>query len=256
MLTLTIGMALFCGVASLAGGFIDAIAGGGGLLTMPALLVCGVPPHIALGTNKVGACMGTTVALYNFAANKLVSWRLVVYGLGFSLAGSWAGSLLAISLPQETLAKILVILLPCAMVVTILPSRKDQAEKKHITGWKFWLGLPLVCAAIGIYDGFFGPATGSFLILALHWILGLGLVSASGTAKAFNLGSNLSAAVSFILHGAVFWPLALLMAACLMLGNWLGSLMAIRIGPKAVRRFLIVSLALLMVTLIWQYFIM
>lgn len=256
MLTLTFGMAFFCGIASLLGGFIDAIAGGGGLLTMPALLICGVPPHMALGTNKIGACLGTAVALTNFAKNRLVNWPMVIYGLGFSLAGSWFGSLLALALPSAILAKILIILLPCAMIATLLPPKKEQNREYTNRDLKFWFLLPLVCLTIGLYDGFFGPATGSFLILGLHWVIGMGLVRASGTAKAFNLASNFSAGLSFIWHGAVFWSLALLMAACLMLGNWLGSSLAIRIGSRAVRKFLVISLLLLLVTLIWQYFIM
>lgn len=255
-MTITLGIAFFCGIASLLAGFIDSIAGGGGLLTIPALLICGLPPHIALGTNKIGACLGTMVALWNFAVNKLVHWRMVIYGLAFSLIGSWGGSLLALAIPPQTLGKALLILLPCGMVATILPYRKSKPRPPEIKGWKFWLGLPLVCFAIGLYDGFFGPATGSFLILGLHWILGMGLVAASGTAKAFNLGSNLSAGISFIWHGQVFWPLSFLMAACLMTGNWLGSAFAIRIGARAVRRFLLLSLLLLLLTLIWQYFVM
>lgn len=250
----TFFIGIFCGAASLAGGFIDAIAGGGGLLTMPALLICGVPPHIALGTNKIGALMGTSVALYNFTVSHLVKWRLVVYGLGFSLLGSWAGSLLALHLDANLLGKILVGLLPFAMLVTLIPQGRKKPASLEITGWKFWLLLPLICAAIGCYDGFFGPATGTFLILGLHWALGLGLIQSSATAKAFNLGSNFSAAVSFGWHGAVFWPLAILMAICLMTGNWLGSRLAIKIGAKAVRVFLIISLMLLLITLCLQYF--
>lgn len=256
MLTMTAGMGIFCGFASLVGGFIDAIAGGGGLLTMPALLICGVPPHIALGTNKVSASMGTIVSLYNFSRNKLVNWRMVWYGLGFSLLGSWLGSLMALAIPQENLARIIVILLPCAMFLTILPPRKNKSDSFRLEGWKFWLLLPMVCVLIGFYDGFFGPGTGSFLILALHWVLGMELVMASGTAKAFNLGSNLSATLSFIIHNAIFWSLAILMASCLMLGNWLGSNLAIKVGSGAVRKFLVISLLLLMLSLIWQYFIL
>lgn len=243
-----------CGIAALAGGFIDAIAGGGGLLTVPALLICGVPPHIALGTNKISAFLGTSVALFNFARNGLVRWRLAFYGIAFSLAGSWAGTLLAIRLDSALLGKILIFLLPLAMAVTLLPSRKNSEEEKRVTGLKFWIYLPLLAFAMGVYDGFFGPGTGSFLILGLHWILGLGLVGASGTAKAFNLASNFSGAVSFAIHGMVNWPLGVVMAACLMIGNWGGSTLAIKIGSKAVRRFLIISLLLLLGTLIQQYF--
>lgn len=252
---ITLSCWIFCACAALAGGFIDAIAGGGGLLTMPALMISGVPPHVALGTNKVSAFMGTTVSLYNYARNGMVRWHLVVCGLGFSLAGSWAGAMLAMRVDAAVLAKIIVILLPFAMLMTFLPPRKKAVPVAPESGLRFWIILPLVCVGVGFYDGFFGPGTGSFLILGLHWCLKLDLITASGTAKAFNLGSNFSGALSFIWHGAVHWPLGLLMSACLMLGNWLGSKFAIRVGPQAVRRFLVVSLMLLLGTLVWQYFL-
>ncbi len=172
----------------------------------------------------------------------------------FSLIGSWAGTLLAIRLDSALLGKILVFLLPLAMVVTLIPSRENSEVETPVDGVKFWLYLPLLAFCMGVYDGFFGPGTGSFLILGLHWILGMELVGASGTAKAFNLASNFSGAVSFVIHGMVNWPLGLTMAVCLMLGNWAGSSFAIKIGAKAVRRFLIVSLLLLLGTLIQQYF--
>lgn len=244
-----------CCAAALAGGFIDAISGGGGLLTIPALLLTGVPPHFALGTNKVSACLGTTIALINFSANHLVKWRLVACGIGFSLAGSWIGSLIAMHIESGALGKILIFLLPLGMVVTLIPNKKGAEAEKEVTGARFWLALPLICLLIGAYDGFFGPGTGSFLILALHWILGMGLVRASATAKAFNLGSNVSGAVSFIWHGVVMWPLALSMGACFMAGNWAGSSLAIKVGARAVRRFLVLSLFLLLATLVWEYFI-
>lgn len=254
MITITFLGYTVCLVAALTGGFIDAIAGGGGLLTMPALLLAGVPPHMALGTNKIGACLGTTVALINFSANHLVRWRMVAGGLGFSILGSWLGSVLALHMDSALLGKIIIALLPVGMIATLIPPRKEASTEMREAGFKFWSLLAAVCLGIGLYDGFFGPATGSFLILALYWVLKLDLIHASATAKAFNLGSNASAAVAFAWNGAVAWKLAVLMAACLMLGNWIGSRMAIRVGSKVVRRFLVVSLLLLMVSLILRYF--
>lgn len=244
-----------CGVAALAGGFIDAIAGGGGLLTVPALLVCGVPPHVALGTNKISAFLGTVVSLINFAVNGLVRWRIAVCGVAFSLLGSWLGALLVSRVDSSALGRIIVFFLPFAMIATLIPSRGKNAEDRPIAGVKFWLLLPLVALLLGFYDGFFGPGTGTFLILALHWVIGLGLVGATATAKSLNLASNFSGAVSFIWFGMVNWELGLTMAVCLMLGNWAGSAFAIRIGEKAVRRFLLVSLGLLMGSLIYEYFL-
>lgn len=255
MLTITISCAVICACAALAGGFIDAISGGGALLTIPALLLTGVPPHLALGTNKVGACMGTTISLYNFARHGLVSWRLALWGIPFSFIGSWIGTLIALYLNSELLGKIIVVLLPLAMLLTVLPSKRRQTDGLHPEGLRFWLILPLVCLTVGCYDGFFGPGTGSILILLLHWVLRMDLIASSANAKTFNLASNFSASVSFIWHGVVIWPLALLMGACFMLGNWLGSAVAIKAGSGAVRKFLLISLLLLLASLVWQYFL-
>lgn len=257
MPALTLTTAVACGGAALAGGFIDAIAGGGGLLTVPALLLTGVPPHLALGTNKVSCSLGTAVALGTFARSHLVLWRLALAGLAFSLLGAWFGSLLALRVDPAVLGKILVGLLPVGMLLTLAPRRRREAGPvaPPLSGPRLWLLTPLVCLAIGVYDGFFGPGTGSFLILALHWVLNIGLIEASATSKVLNLGSNVGAVVAFVWHGSVFWPLAALMTACSMLGNWFGSRTAIRVGAAAVRRFLMVSLGLLLVTLIWRYFV-
>lgn len=253
MLTLT--TFIFCSMAALVAGFIDAIAGGGGLITVPALMLGGLPPHFVLGTNKISASLGTMVALFNFATHRLVHWRVAFFGLAFSICGSWAGASLTMYLSPELLGKILIFLLPLGMIATFVPPSNKELSPKKITGIKFWLYIPLICALIGVYDGFFGPGTGSFLILALHWILGMNLLEASGTTKALNLGSNIGGAFSFIWHNSINWPLGISMACCLMLGNWLGSSFAIKVGAKAVRRFLFIALFLLLATLVYQNFI-
>lgn len=252
---LTVTTALICGLAALAGGCIDAISGGGGLLTIPALLFCGIPPHFALGTNKVSACMGTAISLINFSRHHLVQWHMAAMGIPFSLIGSWLGSLLALWLNPQILGKILIGLLPVAMILTLLPPKKRKDDQQVVKDWHFWLLLPLVCLSVGCYDGFFGPGTGSILILLLHWVMGQNMLHASATAKAFNLASNISAAISFVWHGAVFWHLGLLMGGAFIIGNLAGSVIAIRAGSAIVRKFLLLSLLLLLGSLIWQYFI-
>ncbi len=246
-------------LSAFVGGFIDAIAGGGGLVTMPALLLSGVPPHMTLGCNKVSACLGTCTALGNFARSGLVRWRVALTGIAFSLLGSFAGSEMALRLDPSILGKILVALLPVGICAVLLPPRERRRTTTRATtpqqGARFWLPVALVCLALGIYDGFFGPGTGSFLILAFHWVLRMELMEASATSKVLNLASNLSGTLVFIYGGVVLWRLALPMAAACCLGNWLGSRMAIRIGSVAVRRFLTVSLSLLLLTLVWQYFL-
>ena len=260
MFTVSVLVCALCSLASFAAGFLDAIAGGGGLFTLPAVLLAGVPPHLALGTNKFAATLGTLVALGNFARNHLVQWRMALYGLFFSLAGAWLGSRLTLYLDAAQLGKILVALLPLGMFATLMPRKErsdaaDNATPKGGDGWRFYLLIPPVCFAIGAYDGFFGPGTGSFLILAFHWILGTSLLSASATAKVLNLTSNFGALCVFLFTGNIIWPLAICMAVASMLGNWLGSRTAIRVGSDVVRRFLLVSLSILLLTLVWRYFI-
>ncbi len=252
MFELTLGVLALCAPAAFAAGFIDSIAGGGGLITIPALLVAGVPPHVALGTNKVQACVGTTVSVLMYAHGHLVAWRLALLGLPFSLAGSALGSNLALWLDSGTLGRVLILLLPAAMVAVLLPRRREGPSLSP-GGARLWLLTPLTGLCVGCYDGFFGPGTGTFFILAFHWLLRLSLVQASATAKVLNLASNFSAMVVFVWSGKVLWPLALCMLCCSVAGNWLGSRTAMRVGAKAVRVFLAVSLLLLTLTLAWRY---
>ena len=170
-----------------------------------------------------------------------------------ALAGSALGSRLALHLDADTLGKTLIVLLPLAMLVTLIP-RKDRDMPLVSGGPRLYVLAPLCCLAVGVYDGFFGPATGCFFILSLHLLVRVHLLQASATTKVLNLASNAGAAIVFILSGDVAWTLALCMAAGSISGNWLGSRMAIRIGGALVRRALIVSLSLLMISLIWSTF--
>lgn len=244
-----------CSLASFMAGIVDSIAGGGGLLTMPALLLAGVPPHLALGTNKFASTLGTGLALVNFTRSGLVLWRVAALGVGFSLAGAYGGSLLALRMDSAVLGKTLAVLLPVAVLATLMPGRGEHgAERFTARGCRFWLLMPPAAMLVGAYDGFFGPGTGSFFILIFHWTLRMGLIEASATTKAFNLASNIGALSAFLMAGEVWFALALPMAGAGMAGNWLGSRMAIRAGAGMVRKFLAVSLSLLMLSLVWRYF--
>lgn len=255
MLTISFTVIAFCTTASFVAGIIDSIAGGGGLITLPAILISGVPPHFALGTNKFAATIGTSVAVANFARSHLVQWRMALWGLGFTLAGSWAGAMLTQQFDSAQLGKILVLLLPFAMLTILLPMKDSGKNQSLPCDWRFWILLPATCFVLGAYDGFFGPGTGSFLILAFYWMLGTGLLAASATAKVINLASNIGAFFVFLWNGQILWPLAFAMAAGSMLGNWLGSRLAIKIGPALVRKILLLSLLILLATLIWRYFL-
>ena len=237
---------LFCTCAAFVAGFIDSIAGGGGLITIPALLLSGLPPQLALGTNKVGCCLGTGVAMLNFARSNLILWRLALLGVGFSLVGAGIGTELALYISPDLLGKVLVLLLPFAMLATLMPKKK-QKNPPLTSGRRYWILAPLCFLIVGIYDG--------FLILALHWVLRISLLEASATSKVMNFASNLGAMILFIWNGAVIWSVGLPMMAANIAGNWLGSRLAIKVGTEAVRRFRWVSLSLLLATLIWRFFI-
>ena len=242
----------FLAVAAFLAGLIDSVAGGGGLISLPATLLAGVPPQLALGTGKFMAAMGTTASFITYARNGAVIWRLAAIGAFFSLAGSVVGSYTVLFVDNALLGKIILVLLPIAALFTFMPVKRDRPQK--IPNSKIvYVITPLICTGIGFYDGFFGPGTGSFMLLALHLFLGLGLVAASGTAKAFNLASNISSLVVFLLNGKVYFFIALPMALANVAGNIIGSRMALRGGPQVIRRMLLVSLALLFISLAWRY---
>lgn len=246
---------LFLSAAGFLAGFVDAVAGGGGLITLPALLVANVPPHLALGTNKFQSMCGTSFALANFARKAKVVWKIAAVGIPFALVGSMIGAKLVLTISQAALAKVIVILLPPVALLVffskgIISGEKDGGEK----GWLAFVITPIICFGIGMYDGFLGPGTGTFLILALVLFSKLNLVNASATAKTFNLASNVGAFVTFVMSGYVYYPYALAMAAANIAGNIIGSHYAMKHGSGFIRKILLVSLTLLFVYLAWKYF--
>ncbi len=249
-----LGTILFLSLAGFFAGLIDSVAGGGGLISLPATLVAGVSPQMALGTGKFMAALGTTASFVTYARNGAVAWRIAAAGVLFSLAGSSLGARVALFVDNAVLGKVMLVLLPVAALLTFFPVKKTE-QKQRSGPAALYVLTPLVCAAVGFYDGFFGPGTGSFMLLALHFFLGLGLIAASGTAKAFNLASNISGLIIFLIHGKVLFIIAVPMAIANIAGNIVGSRIALRGGPAVVRRMLLVSLVLLFATLIWRYVI-
>ena len=234
-------------------GFIDSIAGGGGLISMPAMLLCGVPPHAALGTGKFASTLGSLTSLWTFARNRLVVLRIAPAGFASAFAGGMAGAAIAMYIDSAVMGKLLVFLLPVGMAISLFSGKFVVQEgdlPDHLWGRVISLGF-----LIGIYDGFFGPGTGSFFIIAQHLILRMGLVRASATAKVFNLASNAGAFAVFASWGAPLYTLGIPCAAANILGNQLGTHLAIRIGPRVVRIFLYVTLTILLFSLLYRFFL-
>ena len=234
-------------------GFIDSIAGGGGLLMVPALLMAGLPPQLALGTNKFSSTLGTSMAVANFIHRKKVVFKIVGIGLFFTLLGGFLGGKAILALDPSTVGKVIVGLLPVGIAAVLVP-KKNSVSKPPAQGRELWVIVPLICLILGFYDGFFGPGAGSFLALGFHFLLRLDLVQSTANAKVFNFLSNLSALTAFLMAGKVIFSIGLPMAVCAMGGNYIGSHLAIKKGDRFIRFCLIGVLFLLLISLAAKYF--
>jgi uncharacterized membrane protein YfcA len=218
-------------VTALCAGTIDAIAGGGGLLTVPALLTAGLPPHLALGTNKGQSVWGSGAAMVEFFRAGRVDTRQAAFTFPLGLAGATVGVQLVLLLDATALRPIVIALLIGAAVLRIVrkPSRADGAS-----GPRPWIAAALALG-IGAYDGFFGPGTGTFLVVGFVTLCGRSLVHATADAKVVNFASNLAAVAAFAHEGDVMWQVALPMAAGQLVGGILGARLALKGGARLIR---------------------
>jgi uncharacterized membrane protein YfcA len=240
---LTVALCCILAVVAFLAGFIDAIAGGGGLLTLPVLLLTGVAPHFTLGTNKAQSIFGSGMALLRFSRTALLDRRRVAQGFLGGMMGAMVGGKLALLIDPAVLQGVVVALLG-AVAVSMVVYRPPAVRLLAVTH-PWWLSA-LVALGIGAYDGFFGPGTGTFLIIAYTLIWRDPLDQASANAKVVNFASNLGALLTFALSGKVLWPLALPMIAGQAAGGWLGAHVTVRHGQGLVRVMVVlVSLALI-----------
>ena len=224
-------------------GFVDAIAGGGGLIALPALLWAGIPPLQALATNKLQGSFGTATATYNFARKGYLDWRSLWPAVSMTLTGAVAGTLSVQFLPGSLLERIIPLLLALFAIYFLFSPRVGDADAKQ----RVSIALFAVSAGFGLgfYDGFFGPGTGSFFTAAFVILLGYSLTHAVAGTKLLNFTSNISSLAVFALGGHVLWGLGLAMGLAQMAGAWLGSQLAIQHGSRVIRPLLVaVSLAL------------
>lgn len=228
-------------------GAIDAMAGGGGLLTIPALLAIGVPPVSAIATNKLQSAMGTSGAVVAFARKGHIDFcRYALPAFG-AFVGSACGAWLLQRVDPSFLGGIIPVLLIAMAAYFLVAPRMSEEDSHHRIGP---FALAGVIAAIGMYDGFFGPGTGSFMTTALVALGGLGVVRATAQTKLFNLSSNLAALAVMISGGHILWIAGLAMAVANILGGQLGAHAAMRFGGRAVRPVLVVMCLALTVKLL------
>ena len=232
-------------------GFVDSIAGGGGLISLPAYLLAGLPTHLAIGTNKLSSACGTSLTTIRFIRKGLVRWKLALPGVAAAMLGSSLGSRLSLAADERLIRGLLLAVLPIAAFLVL--NRRlfpDREQDEEVSPRRTLLVCLISALVIGFYDGFYGPGTGTFLIVAFTVFAKLSVGTANAQAKVINLTTNLTALAVFLRGGTVLAPLGLAAAGCNMLGNYLGSGLAMSKGAKITRPIILGVLALLLVKLV------
>lgn len=239
---------IVCPLVFLAG-FVDAVAGGGGIISIPAYLIAGLPPHFASGTNKLAMCFGTSLSSFKYIKSGKVNTIIACSAAIGSLLGAYIGSSVALYLSSDMLEKLLLFALPIAGLFLVFKrgfcdgdGKYKQQSKKKLMLLSFIIGI-----FIGAYDGLIGPGTGTFLIMAFTAVLGTDLLISSGCAKVANLASNFASVIVYLLGGKIIFPIALTAAIFTMSGNYLGAHIAIKGGTKYIKLVMIFVLILLFI---------
>lgn len=242
---LLIGVGVFCA------SFMDAIGGGGGIISVPVYLLAGLPAHYALGTNKLSSCLGTVASTVRYIKNKYVDWGLAIPSILLALVGAHLGTSLQIVVNEDYLKYLLILVLP-AVAVLLLRQKKFPEERGQIGLWPQRLIVWSASFVIGAYDGFYGPGTGTFLLLVFCNFAKMDLRTASGNVKLVNLSSNIGALVTSALAGKVLAPVGLIAAVFSIAGHYIGAGLTIKNGSKIVKPVIFVVLGLLAVKIILE----
>ncbi len=246
---LTARMLLIVLVGVFLASFVDGVAGGGGIISVPTYFLAGLPAHLALGTNKLSSGIGTVVSTLRFIRGGYVDWPLAVPSIVLALFGAHLGTRLQLALDERALKWLLLAVLPIVALV-VLRQKMFSEEPGDIDRRRQALIVLAASLVVGAYDGFYGPGTGTFLILIYCSLAKMDLRTASGNVKLVNLASNVGALATSLLAGKVFIVLGLIGAAASVAGHYLGSGLAIRDGSKIVRPVILLVLALLAIKVI------
>jgi len=244
-IVLLIGVGVFCA------SFVDAIGGGGGIISVPIYLLTGLPPHFALGTNKMSSCIGTAASTYRYIRNGFVNWGLALPAIVFALGGSYIGTRLQLMMDEKYLQYLLLCVLPI-VAIFVMKQKKLPEESGDIAPWKQRAIILTAAFVIGIYDGFYGPGTGTFLLLVFCNLAKMDIRTASGSVKIVNLSSNIGGLMTSLMAGKVLVPIGLIAAAFSIAGHYIGAGLTINNGSKIVRPVIFVVLALLTVKVITE----
>lgn len=247
---------IVCPLVFLAG-FVDAIAGGGGLISLPAYIIAGVPAHTALGTNKLASSMGTTVSTARYLKNGYIKGKLMVRiavcASIAALAGSSIGSSLSLLVSEKFIKGLMIFVLP--VVAFYVLRNKDLGEdrdREPLPDRTVFAVSILAAFLVGGYDGFYGPGTGTFLILILTGAAAMDVRKASALTKVINLSANTAALITFIRSGTVNYPLGLTAGLFCIAGHYIGSGLVVNNGKKIVRPVVLLVLTILFAKILFS----
>lgn len=246
------GILVLLFVAGAFAGFVDSIVGGGGLISVPAMLLTNLPPSMALGSNKLSSIFGAATASITFMRNRMVDYSLVKKLMPLTFIGSIIGTLVVIAIPPLFVKPLLIALLVCVMIFVI--TKKEWGEVNRttaITGKTLYICMAFALG-MGLYDGFIGPGTGTFLIMGFIFA-GFDFVHASGNAKVLNFGSNLASLIVFIYLNHVNFGYGLSAGAGQIIGAYMGSRLAIAKGSGLVRIVFITVTSCMLAKLAYDY---
>ena len=233
------------------GGFVDAVAGGGGLISLPAYMIAGLPVHNAIATNKLSSGMGTTIATYRLARLGHIPWRKAALCILMAIIGSSTGARLALMVDAELFKRIMLVIIPLTAIYVMRNKNMDE-PKEPLGDRQTVFRASLVALLIGVYDGFYGPGTGTFLILLLSAFAHISLKESNGIAKSINLTTNLSSLAVYLLNGKVIILLGLAGGLFGIAGNYIGVTFFEKKGSKAVRPLMIIVLVIFFIRILTE----
>ena len=232
-------------------GFVDAAAGGGGLISLPAYLATGIPAHMAYGCNKFSSACGTTLASLRFLKNRAMDVQTALLAAAGSFIGSGVAARIVLTLDDQFLKRIVIVFLPIAAIVIFLNRGYGEENCADCLSKKRKVVLALLIGLfIGFYDGMVGPGTGTFAIIAFSILMKYDLKTASGNAKILNLASNYASLITYAANGNVLWMVAVPAAACNVLGSYFGSGMALKRGAAFIRPVIFCVMFLLLIKIV------
>lgn len=236
-------------------GFIDSIAGGGGLISLPSYILVGLPVHAAYGTNKFSSCCGTLFSAARYLKDGRIHLPSALSAAALALVGSFFGAKAALAMDEKFLQYCLIVLIPVIAVFVLTKRNFGESDRTAAISARRVILLSMLSGFfIGAYDGFFGPGTGTFLILIYTGVIGFDLTTASGNAKVVNLASNIAALITFFGSGVVRLELGIPAAFFGILGNWIGSGLAIRKGSRVIKPVFMLVITLLLVKIVTDIF--